>query len=370
MKYPPEKPGNGKLLPLLCLAISLGILLAGLWPFQFRPANNVHWIDGQPGLRFDRYGIVYSRDPLFTPGGAIDFGKPFTIRLELRPHEEPPGFLSRILSAYDAGGRELFILGQWKSELILRILGGERSFHLVYPEIGVGNFRKGEKRSVVIRSDIEGVTVHVAGEPDANRPGFGFSLLAGNRVPARLILGNSPAGDSPWRGDLLSLSFYPKALSPEETGTPGIEPVVRYRFSEGRGTVCRGGGDPRHDLFIPPVFRAPAKRALVPPWKVHAFDLSFWTDAAVNVLGFIPFGFAMCAWMRVDGGRKRLSVPFMVVLMGAGISLLIELLQVYLPTRGSSLTDLGNNILGTYIGAWLCGQRDLPDRRDPCSTSR
>ena len=53
MKYPPEIPGNGKLLPLLCLAISLGLLLAGLWPFQFRPANNVHWIDGQPGLRFD-----------------------------------------------------------------------------------------------------------------------------------------------------------------------------------------------------------------------------------------------------------------------------------------------------------------------------
>jgi VanZ family protein len=58
--------------------------------------------------------------------------------------------------------------------------------------------------------------------------------------------------------------------------------------------------------------------------------------------------------MRRDGERKRLPVEFMVVLTGAGISLLIELLQVYLPTRDSSLTDLGNNTLGTYIGAWLC----------------
>jgi glycopeptide antibiotics resistance protein len=102
---------------------------------------------------------------------------------------------------------------------------------------------------------------------------------------------------------------------------------------------------------MPPVFRAPAKRALTPPWRVHAFNLSFWKDASVNVLGFIPFGFALCAWMRRDGGRKPLPVPFMVVLMGAGISLLIELLQVYLPTRDSSLTDLVNNILGTYVGA-------------------
>ena len=184
--------------------------------------------------------------------------------------------------------------------------------------------------------------------------GFGFSLLSGNRVPARLILGNSPAGDSPWSGDLLSLSFYPEALSPEEIRTAGIDPVVRYRFSEGGGKVCSGGGDPRHDLFIPPVFRAPAKRALVPPWKVYAFNLSFWKDAAVNILGFIPLGFILCIWMRKNGGRKRLPVPFLVVLTGAGISLLIELLQVYLPTRDSSLTDLGNNTLGTYIGAWLC----------------
>jgi hypothetical protein len=198
--------------------------------------------------------------------------------------------------------------------------------------------------------------MYAAGEPGATMPGFGFSLLSGNRVPARLILGNSPAGDSPWRGDLFSLSFFPEALSPEETGTPGIDPVVSYRFSEGRGTVCRGGGDPRHELFIPPVFRAPAKRALEPPWKVYAFNLSFWTDAAVNILGFIPLGITLCAWMRKDGRRKRLSVPFLVVLMGAGISLLIELLQVYLPTRDSSLTDLANNILGTYIGALLCRQ--------------
>jgi len=346
-------PRKKRFLPLACLAISAGLLIAGLWPFQFRPANNIHWIDGQAGLRFDRYGIAYTQAPLFTPGGALDFAKPFTIRLELLPRDEPSDYLPRILSVYEVGGRELFILGQWKSALNLSILERQRAYYLEYQETEVGNFRKGVKRSILLSWGATGLTVFAEGKPVFTRPGFGFSLLPGNREPAWLLLGNSPSGESPWRGDLLSLSFYAGALSPEEIATPGIDPLVRYLFSEGSGTVCRGGGDPRYDLFIPPVFRAPAKHVLVPPWKAQEYDLSFWVDVAVNILGFVPFGFTVSAWLRRDGRRKRLPVTVLVVLAGAGISLLIELLQVYLPTRDSSLTDLMNNALGAYIGAWL-----------------
>jgi VanZ family protein len=347
--------GKTRLLPLACLAISAGLLIAGLWPFQFRPANNVHWIDGQTGLRFDRYGIVYGQAPLFTPGGGFDFAKPFTIRLELVPRDEPSDYLPRILSVYDAGGRELFFLGQWKSVLNLNILERQRAYYLEYQETEVGNFRKGAKRSILLSSGATGLTVYAEGKPVFIGPGFGFSLLSGNRDPAWLLLGNSPSGESPWRGDLISLSFYAGALSPEEIPTPRIDPLVHYQFSEGSGTVCRGGRDPRYDLFIPPVFRAPVKSVLMPPWKVQEYDLSFWIDMAVNILGFIPFGFTLSAWLRRDGERKRLPVTVLVVLSGAWISLLIELLQVYLPTRDSSLTDFMNNTLGTFLGAWLFG---------------
>ena len=168
-----------------------------------------------------------------------------------------------------------------------------------------------------------------------------------------MILGNSPTGESPWRGDLLSLSFFPKALSPAEIEYPGNNPVIRYNFSEGSGGYCRGGTDSRYDLFIPPFFRAPKKGILVPPWRVQKYDRSFWKDVFVNILGFIPFGFAVYAWLGKNGARKSASVTVIVLLLGAGISLFIELLQVYLPTRDSSFTDVMNNVLGTYIGAQL-----------------
>jgi VanZ family protein len=337
----------------ICIALALGLLFAGLWPFRFRTGNNVRWIGGSPGLRFDTFGIVSGKEPLFGPGGTVDLSLPFTLRMEVRPSEEPSGSLPRILSAYDGEGRELFFLGQWQSELILRILKEECLFHLRNREIGAGGLQKDVTHSIVVRSDINILTLFVDGVPAKTRSGVTFSLLSGNRVPAWMILGTSPTGENPWRGDLLSLSFYPKALSPGDIESREIPPIIHYGFSEGAGAVCRSGADSRYNLVIPSLFRAPKKRLLVPPWRVQKFDRSFWKDVIVNILGFITFGFAVFGWMHKHGARKISMAMGTALLLGAGISLLIELLQLYLPTRDSSLTDVINNVLGTYIGARL-----------------
>jgi VanZ family protein len=341
----------------ICVALTLGLLFAGLWPFSFQTVNNVRWIGGSPGLRFESFGIVSGKEPLFGPGGPVDLSLPFTLRMEVRPREEPSGSLPRIFSAYDGEGRELFFLGQWRAGLLLRIFEGERLYRLKYRETGADGLQKDEPHSIVVRSDRHVLTLFVDGVPAKTRSGVAFSLLPEKQAPAWMILGNSPSGESPWHGDLLSLSFYPKALSPRDIEAPGTTPVIHYGFSEGTGAVCRGSADSRYDLVIPSLFRAPKKGILVPPWRVKKFDRSFWKDAFVNILGFIPFGFFFYAWLRKSSTGKDITTFLLVALLGAGISLAIELLQVFLPTRDSSLTDVMSNTLGTNFGVLLARRK-------------
>jgi hypothetical protein len=108
--------------------------------------------------------------------------------MEVRPREEPSSSLPRILSAYDDDGRELFFLGQWRAELILRILKEERSFHLRYCETGAGGLQKDVTRSIVVRSDNNFLTLFVDWVPARTRSGVDFSLLSDKRGPAWIDL--------------------------------------------------------------------------------------------------------------------------------------------------------------------------------------
>ncbi|MCA0374476.1 MAG: VanZ family protein [Gemmatimonadetes bacterium] len=73
------------------------------------------------------------------------------------------------------------------------------------------------------------------------------------------------------------------------------------------------------------------------------------SDLVMNVVMFVPFGFvhqltrprgAPAGWMRV-------------ALLGLGLSGIIEVAQLFAPTRFPSLLDLATNTAGALVGAWL-----------------
>ena len=89
---------------------------------------------------------------------------------------------------------------------------------------------------------------------------------------------------------------------------------------------------------------------LTAPWPRYYSQ----TDLIVNVLGFMPFSFALVPAL---GGRLRPGGAVCMAVVIAGLlSLGLETLQNFLPSRVPSNVDLGCNALGGLIGA-LAGAR-------------
>jgi len=72
-------------------------------------------------------------------------------------------------------------------------------------------------------------------------------------------------------------------------------------------------------------------------------------DASINLLSYLPFGLLVTLALR-----GRFSVPTSITsgfLLGLLLSVSMEYLQMYLPTRISSNMDLLSNSLGAFLGA-------------------
>jgi VanZ family protein len=98
---------------------------------------------------------------------------------------------------------------------------------------------------------------------------------------------------------------------------------------------------------------------LTAPWPRYwvGFDLT------VNVVGYAPLGFLL-ALTFLRRGHASWAVAAAVA-GGAGLSLCMETLQSYLPSRIPSNVDLALNISGTFIGActaWVLESAGVMDR--------
>jgi glycopeptide antibiotics resistance protein len=76
----------------------------------------------------------------------------------------------------------------------------------------------------------------------------------------------------------------------------------------------------------------------------------------INIIGFIPLGYFLFLVFNLYSqplktSAWRLIIP--AIFGGITVSLIIETLQVYLPTRISSLSDLIFNTIGSGLGIIL-----------------
>jgi len=102
------------------------------------------------------------------------------------------------------------------------------------------------------------------------------------------------------------------------------------------------------------------------PLKNYSNALKYWMnghgniwailDIPLNVLIFIPIGILMTFWFQ---SLKNKTSLISIVSLSFSISLFIEIIQIFLPTRAADIDDLIFNTLGAAIGYFIAEQKWL-----------
>lgn len=355
---------NNRNIPLpgvMCLLITTIMLIAGLWPFNFKPANKVSWLQNENGIRFFGRGIVIGPELLKMPGTSSR-ANALTIELLIRPNKAGSANLASMLTLYDRD-QEQFIFAQWKNNFNIRIPSNKGD--ISRPRyMGIRNVFKDESPYLItVTSGKQRTVIYIDGHPVQAVSQY-VLIPEDRRVSGRLVLGNSPNGRNPWNGSFIGLAIYDRVLSSKEAldhyrswqkdGRPRFsdkdKPVVLNLFDEHNGDIIQDYSGVGNHLLMPSIF-APLHRAVLEgPLRARWFSAGNIADMAVNILGFVPFGFFLSAWLLQVTNFPAQRVYVLVILIGFCASLAIELTQIYLPSRDSSLLDLIDNTLGTIAG--------------------
>lgn len=307
-------------LAILAGLIGLIYIPAGFYPVSTVPYFNNRAILQQGLLELTQPGIaVTPADPAWLDR-AMELGE-FELTLELRPKSLSQS-RAVILSLSVDQTRQDFLISQVEHRLYLRIRAPDAAphgaRHIYLPRV----FTRLDWQRIVIKIQRSALSVKVNGQEmwAENLPGVPFGTWSGHDT---LSIGNALEFNRPWLGavrkahvrvgtELINL------LDGTHTAAPALYQFIR--------------GD-RIERFVMPAF--------------VSLDGAALQDWCINFFGFIPLGFALVVLLN----PRR---PYATATLGAlALSLVIEIVQLWLPWRVPSSHDLALNTLGGFVGAWV-----------------
>lgn len=344
-----------KLLLPACLVMAATLLFIALWPFNPFPRNGVRWASDGSGLIFGRHGVIFSPTPLqpeVNPDAAC------SLSLRIQPNFRYFHDSAVVLDFYTPENPGRFQLLQWSDELLIRRDYRDSKNRLKTAEAEIEHaFQRDEPVTLAITPGPEGLLAYRNAVRTTASPAIKLTCadLAG-----QLVVGNSPHTENAWQGKFINLQIFTSALSPEQVMSadelhgavqePKFRTLARYDFTQNSGRLVPNRAGSAPELVIPEVLRILHKPFLNWPWNEHNDKIGL-RDIAINIFGFVPFGFLCFALFYFQ--RRSTHAMLWTVLAGFAITLTIEVLQYFVPSRGSDVIDLITNTLGTYLGALL-----------------
>jgi VanZ family protein len=352
---------GSKIHGLVCMLVLCGTLTLGLWPFH-APRNDVSWLSNENGLRFSGYGTLLSTEKFQMTDSEDQASSSLEFWIQ-------PGLTndhSTLLAFSTAKNPLQLSVHQYRSGLILarEIQGVEHRTAV----IGIdGVFDQTKPIFITITSGPAESAMYFDGRLARSFPGFRL----GKDLSGQLVIGSSPVDVDGWLGKLKGLAIYHKELTAQEVarhfetwtkqGAPELRPneslAALYLFNEHGGNVVHTAGHPDLSLYIPSRFSLPYQPFLKPFWREYEFSWAYLETSLLNVIGFVPLGFFFYAYW--SSAKPIKAAALVTVALGFAVSLSIEILQSYLPTRSSGTTDLMTNTVGTFLGVKLYGSKAL-----------
>ena len=349
----------------LSVVLLLIILAAGLKPRGFRLANNVSWIKDQAGIRFSGFGIAFTNP--FNDSSPANFSgtDDFSLEIALKPASYRGHRFKFILALHNGKDSEQLVIGQWLSWFV--VMNGDdyayrRKTKRISVEVANAVSTSPAARFVTITSGKEGTRIYLDGEHLRTPKDLVLKIPPGGN--ARLLLGNSVYGRHPWRGDIYGLALYRHAITSREAAdhfqrwaedrsfsyAEDGNAFALYLFDEKAGTAALDHAGGNLHLEIPSRMRVLEKRVLAPPWKGFGFSRSLIADMVINYFGFIPFGFILFATLIRFGETFEKHGVLITVAFCFSVSLALEIVQAWIPSRSSHMMDLLLNTLGGWSG--------------------
>jgi VanZ like family len=294
-----------------------------LWPYDWKPAG---YVENQArslpegGIRFAGFGIARTPAPPELVSAAMR-AQEFEVQLQVRPLAAEQTGPARIMTLSLDPRLRNFTIGQDDADLILRLRTSGSDLNGTLDDAPIARIPE------VFRT-MRWVAIGLRIEPGE------LELSVDGEVAARQSLPRDPF--ETWD------PTYPFALGNELTNN-------RPWLGEIRQAVVRAG-DIEVDYARSPELETPkdfwllwSTPQLIPFQSMHPKDL------ILNVILFIPFGVVIGAWL----GRRAGQGTWRAILLLAAVSASFELLQLFIPTRFTSIDDVIANTLGGALGVLL-----------------
>jgi hypothetical protein len=342
-------------------AILLGILFFGLNPRDFTFSNGADWISEGRGLHFEKYGIAYTDSVAGLKGDTVSSG--FSMEIAFKPESDHEEGFNLLFVIYVGNDRTQLIVGQYRSWIVI-MNGDDYSHKRKTRRIAIDIASKGASPIfLTLTAGKAGTSVYVDGQLVATRSDLALTLpVEGGQ---RFLFGNSVYGRHSWKGDVYGFAFYPHVLAAATVKThfhswdqderfqmaKDDTPFTCYLFDEKDGERVLDHGSGQNDLKVPSRMAILAKQILSLPWIGFELNKGALEDILLNLVGFIPLGCILPLIWSTGYGFSRNRAVLLAVVCCFIVSLTIEVLQAWMPSRSSQMMDLVLNTVGGALGA-------------------